>query len=231
MKKWPGTDPEPPDYFNDNLTHLWKMEESSGTRYDAVGNLDMIAANSPSRYPFISSYGLRCAAGNTSYLYKRDRINPGNNNFHILLWIRWNDTSDLGDLDIMTEYYDEYTGYAFRFWYNTSAGLYRWSCGGGTPGIYQGRVVNTRIMVDMYFNTVTNRAGLAFDNGTHAEAVAVSYPTTNNPDPALLFASARIGSFQTQGIDIDAVHVWEDYILTQDDRDYMWNSGVGRQLL
>jgi hypothetical protein len=35
---------EQPDPLFANLVHEWNMEESSGTRYDAVGDLDMWAA-------------------------------------------------------------------------------------------------------------------------------------------------------------------------------------------
>lgn len=85
-------------------------------------------------------------------------------------------------------------------------------------------------MFDMYFDTVANKSGLALNNGTHTTATAVSYPSTSHPDPALLFASARIGSFQNHNIQLDAIHMWEGHVLTQDERDYMWNSGSGRQL-
>lgn len=220
------------DPLMDNLTHMWRMNEST-SRLDQIGDLDLIKYNSPQVVVGRVNNATRFPESALAHLYANgDRINPGNNNFEVTMWIRWFRVDDFGDLDIMVEWGNEGTTVAFRLWYNTSSSYYRWACGGGTPWKTVSRVLNNWVFIDVFFNTQSNLCGIDINNsGTFAQAAATSYPTTINTNPDLVFGAYQTGSVFNDSIDVDAVHVWEGYNLTAAERTYMYNSGFGRELV
>jgi hypothetical protein len=226
-----GIDPTPPDPFNDNLTHLWKMQED-GTRLDSVGSLDLIKYNSPTKTTGRVGFGTQFPESALSHLYANgSRINPGNNNFEIIYWVKWFRVDDFGDLDLLVEWVNEPTTAGFRLWYNTSSSIYRWSCGGGIPNKTLARVQNNWVMVNVFFNTDDNLSGIAVNNTGFTTAPATGYPNAGGTSHDLVIGAYSTGSVYNDSIVVDSIHVWEDYNLTTDERTYMYNSGFGRELL
>lgn len=215
----------------DNLTHLWKMQET-GTREDSVGSLDLIKYNSPTRITGRIGFGTGFPESALSHLYANgSRINPGNNNFEIIFWVKWFRVDDFGDLDLLVEWATEPTTAVFRLWYNTGSSIYRWSCGGGMPTKSLARVQNNWVMVNVFFNTVTNLSGIAVNNGAFTTAAATGYPNAGGSSHDLVIGAYSTGVSFNDSISVDSVHVWEGYNLTSTERTYMYNTGFGRELL
>jgi lysophospholipase L1-like esterase len=229
----------------DNLMCYWKLDEASNgsgavSRHDVLGNQNMTDYKTTASASGRISNGANFIAANNETLYSDTtvygRLAMGARSFEICAWVK---LTSLADGRIIAkdrgsgarEWIVNYQASTDRFralgWFGASAGTIKLidaeTLGAVSTGVWY--------FVDVTFDSPNQLLGISINRGafdTVATGSAICVP--NN-------ASVAIGSYWTGGeslsnLDgiVDEVGIWKNRLLTETERDFLYNSGNGNTI-
>lgn len=227
---FPERDPSE-DSLRASLVAYWKLDETSGSRLDSSGNgrhLTDTNSNVSSTAGKLGNAAL-FSAGNQQLTRASDDLLKIQNgvSFQFGLWARF---SDLGATGLILykgpPAYDFSDNFEYALIASTigpSLAFFNYNSNEVSIPIS----VDTTYFVEVYFNHVTQKLGIAINNGsfTEVDQFVGDFPSSNYP--------VFVGNSTVSG---NNVFGWIDNVLftrrlwTQAERNYLWNGGAGRVL-
>lgn len=228
------------DTLRSDAIAYWTMDETSGTRIDATGrnnNLTDFSSNIGAINGKISNaaqFGFEDV--NYKYLYHNSNsdfeIAVNGQSYHFALWAKLNATQmaagfgisgnilykgDIGDdtQDFRLQYYLPSTRFTFAD-YNSNAAEWVITIDD-----------STWYFIECRYNHVTAKVGLAINNGAFVEADSYSFDYPVSQSPFYIGNDEANNSIWYGAID-EVLFVKR--LLSQPERDYLWNGGAGRAL-
>jgi len=210
----------------DSLVSYWKLDEESGVRYDAFGDNDMTAYNTPGYGTGIINNSMRVVHANNEGLYHVDNeyLSVDGVDFTISAWVNFSDTSDiygmiakgnapLGQQEYML--YFEPTTSDIRFYISSSGSVSSYiSSDVLTPGQW--------FYVVAWHDLSSNEIGIQVNNS--------DVYTSTVPDSIIATDGVFwIGRYWGGGVlngHIDEVGLWKR-ILSPAERCALYNDGAG----
>lgn len=213
----------------------WKMDEVSGNRADATGRGNtLIQTNgvTPGVAGKINNAGSfdetsgRCLES----LHSADLIIDKDLNFYLCTWVKINTKTTLQNgqyflfsedtIGFNIEWEFEYQKVPDRIVFNAMSSGVSANTFGSPP-------INTWLFCEIYYNTTTNKLGIAINNGVFDENTPIAQNLYNN-DTVLMMGDLNYGEWPLNGY-MDECFIMHR-IPTQEERDYLYNGGAGRTL-
>lgn len=228
-----------PESLNNNLEAFWRLEETSGTRFDYFGSNDLTDNNTVTRGTGKIGYGAEFSVGNKEYLSINDNpdLSSGDIDFTIAGWVYLHDNSNYrfilskgttGD-NKDNEYQLFYTkwGGANTFAFDVGNGS---TSGEVTSTSFGHPSLDTWYYIVAWHDASANTINIQVNNGTVDSA---SYSSG-------AFDSEGVFRFgQYAGSDPGTTYYWDGMldgfgfwkrVLTIDERNALYNSGNGAEM-
>lgn len=201
--------------------------EANGSDATTRGN-DLNPQNAPSYVAGKVGNAVRLARASNQYLSRTSGadLNLGNQSIYYALWVK------LLSKDSKSEIVDKERGGSnvYGLSYDSTNDIFTFSsldlgkiCEGWSLNPVD---VSTWYFVEFYFNASSGKMDIAFNNSSFgSDTVNANIPPADSDGDYLI----GLQGLTYSDIDIDEVGVWRR-ILTQDERNYLWNGGAGRAL-
>lgn len=215
-----------------NLVSWWELNETSGTRDDAHGTNDLTDNNTVGYDTGKKSNAASFVKANSEYLSRSDNseLSIGNNDFTVCFWGKIANTTDYMGF-VQKGLYNGAENREYTIYYNGSRIVFATIRAGDKASIaaigdnYGAPSANTWMFICGWYSTGTDTVYLQINNGTAN--------TASNTDG--LFDSAQpfyLGltydtSYTLSGV-TDEVAFYKR-VLTADEREWLYNSGAGRE--
>jgi hypothetical protein len=199
----------PSSTLSNSLISFWKMDETSGTRYDAIGDNDLTDVNTVGYASGKSGSAADFEYSNQEYLIVNDNAQlsfNANENFTISLWVNLESTASyrpiLAKTDGMNASDWEYDIYA-----GNSVPYFEVSDGSDWTSRSSGVTMSTATwyFICAWYNTTTDSIYIQINNGTPLRAVATHEP--RDYSGAFRIGSWNGNTYYWDGL-IDDVGVW-----------------------
>lgn len=215
-----------------NLAAFWRLEETSGIRYDAKGSSTL--GEQGTMASTTGKVGTAASFNGSSFLYASDSatLSVGDIDFYISGWVYiGNDTGS--NRYIAFKGIDGSSSRAWALYLNGAVGAQRarfqvWNTGMGsnatvTASTFGNLSINTWYFVEAWHDATANQIGVAVNRteNTTAWSNGVNDDTGDFKLGALGFSNYFTGA-------IDEFGFWKNYIPSSTDRNWLYNSGAGR---
>jgi len=212
--------------LTDNLISYWKLDETSGTRYDSKGSNDLTDNNSVLYGTGKIGNAADFEASNSEYLSHADSVSLsfGNEDFTVAGWVKLESTVYGA---IASKWDSHLFDREYMLWYDDL----RFKFGISSDGANQGHAVSDNlgdVALDTWYYVVgwhdatANKIYIQVNNGT-VDETAWTTGCNDNTSPF------KLGLFSTtsflDGL-VDEVGIW-GRVLTSDERTDLYNSGDG----
>jgi hypothetical protein len=220
--------------LTDNLRHVWKLDEASGSALDLISGISLSTSASPptsttvagSVFPTVRNF----ASANTQYLTISDTSSVslgGNISFQVALYARFASTA--GGFPMMFTKDDVGGNREFALYYFASGLQVTFECNDGsaiqTAQVGLSVVANTWYLFMFGRDAANSLIFCSVNNGTKG-----THASTGTLDAAAPFQiGARNGANSFDG-QIGPVYWW-DRILTATEEAQIYNAGAGQRLL
>lgn len=218
------------DPLIDNLKHAWMMNDD-GTQTDEVSTKDLNAGNSPVRVAGKIGFAQQYASGVARRHWNSVAPAWGSNNwdFALSLWVR----TDAQPTTIDWYYFnvENNTGNVISVRQYLPTGnlmVYLSPDSGTTQYIVESNVTPTNgVWYHVMMQYIQDTSIQMWVNNVNKGTTGAAGGYANGR----VVTGARVWSGTGSGnVSVDAIHFWDNYALTSDDRAYMFNSGAGREL-
>lgn len=214
-----------------SLKHAWMMNDD-GVQTDEVSTKDLFAGNSPTRVTGKIGFAQKYASGLARRHYHHLAPAWGANNWDwaISLWVR----TDIAPSSVSWYYFnvENNTGNTLSITHdfgNNRILAILSPDSGSTQYIASALaapVAGTWYHVMVQYKTDTSLQ--LWINNVSQQSIAAAGGYANGR----VVVGARVwNGTQSGDCSVDAIHFWDNYELTSDDRAYLYNSGAGRELV
>lgn len=216
------------DPLRRDLVAYWRLDEASGTRYDAVGTSHLSQTNGVGQADGKLGKAASFVAANSQYLSCADNtaLSMGDIDFTIAAWA-YLDSGGVSrailckgpDVAANAQEFSVWVGLDYRPVFTVANNINQTGC--ISPTILS---LSEWFLIVAWHDSINNQTVIQVNNGTPTTASR----TGGSWDSG---ASFRIGTDSNRHIDgrIDNVSLWKR-ILTADERTSLYNSGAGREI-
>lgn len=209
------------------LVSYWKLNEASSTRVDVVSANNLTPTNNPTNTAGKLGDGVNLVGASTQYLSSASNVAAfaGNQDFTAIFWFKVSSAGTTQELISKGVDLSANTTWDWRLFLQSSALRVRMSYGSGFDTTNVGTLSNdTFYMATIQYTQATKLLSIQINNGTPATlTLAGTAQATTGP---LRVGIAPSLTLPCTGV-IDDLVLWSR-LLTQVERDQIYNSGAGR---
>ncbi|MBD3293789.1 MAG: hypothetical protein GF393_12770 [Armatimonadia bacterium] len=219
-----------PSYIITIPSHCWSLDDTTGTRADAVGGVTLIPVNTPGVAPGVLNNAVDFNRLNQQYLYANNPapLQMGDIDFTISLWVRLDDLDN--DYAFITKRDTSNAEYGVRYRKNISfEGFEFFVHDGSNLIIMQNTTVgkpaaNVWYHICCWHDSSDDTLNMQVNNGNVHSMSHTTGVTTSNA----VFSIGRDGSagLYMNGR-IDDVKIWKYHILSTSERTQNFSAGLG----
>lgn len=218
-----------------NLSHMYPLDEvGAQTDLGSVG-YDLIARNSPSKVTGKVGDAQQYDTGAVNHYIYNELAHPGDQNrsFSLSCWLRTDTVPPSVSWYFFNQYdYDDDID-SLAIKHDFSVGKFAIALQRSSGDPQYAFSLNLAIVPGTWYHVmVVYTAGATLEawvNNSTYNGLGADYGRATNVHTT--FGSRKLNGSGSGKVSVDAFHWWQDYTLTSDDRAYMYNSGVGRELL
>ncbi len=223
--------------LSDNLRAYWKLDETSGTRYDSVSANDLSDSNTVTQNTGMLAYAAQFTAANNEYLIRGDNatLSTGDVDFTIAFWVRLDSKATLQNFVSKTGSNDrEYTVYYYpssdRFEGIVSSTGNTWDGAAIQANNLGSPAIGVWYFIVFWHDSILDTVNIQVNNGAVNSANWVSGVRDGVASFVLGADNGGVGGYLNGRI--DGVGWWKSTpggggVLTQAQRDMLWNNGAG----
>ena len=214
-----------PSTLLDGLVSYWPLDETSGTRVDAVGSNDLTDNNTVGYDTGVNGNAASFVAANSEYLSSA-AVLPMDSDFTVSGWINLHAFTGAHNFVSMEGATGNTT--LFSFWAFTVSNVYLARFSNGDYVDTTGTPNETPVLNEWTFFVLWSdgaKGYLQINDHTPREAVLGARPTGAAPGFRIGTRAGYTDQFSTS--DIDEVAIW-NRVLTEDERTELYNSGAGK---
>lgn len=223
-----------PSEYDEYLTHVWKLDETSGNREDSIGSLDLSPTNAPTYTTGKSGNCINLESSLDQYLRSASGFTSGATIICTSLWVKF---ESVGNYQMLLWDDTSNSSWDHRYYlmcYNTNRlYVYMKDSGGAFTGASS---TNTFSAGSWYHilavtNTTTNKINAWVNGESWIDAsvtMAAFDNTTSKHGTHLGIAKTESGILQwaTDGL-IDEVYTWGEIALGEKQAKALYNNGKG----
>ena len=226
-----GVITDPQAVLTADLYAAWLMDETSGTRADSVGDIDLYSWNNVGSTTGKDGKAARTLAADDSVLYHPGGLGFSSGNFYVSAWLYLENT-DNSQKWLIGDSITGGDGRWFLFYYPISD-VYRFHMAGNSSSttvsfsIDDADSTGTWTFLEFYYKPNDFEIGIAV-NGSEFQTKTHNYGFNSAEGEYFLVGSsdARATTIDTR---VDLLYIWRR-ILTSEERSIIYNSGNGINL-
>ena len=218
----------------DNLLALYRLEEASGTRADALGANDATQHGSPSGVTGKVGTAIQLVKASSQYLSHADssQLSSGNSDFEITCWVKFNTLPSLDASPLVAKW--QSGSYEYLLYYDNADSRIKFAItADGSAGTFAvvtlsslgGPVTGVWYFLTAFHDASANLLGISF-NANSPDTISWSTGIHDGTTEFRIGSSADASTQLLDGV-IDEVALFRR-VLGSSDRSSFYNSGAGR---
>lgn len=221
------------DPFIGSLKHAWMLNDV-GAQTDGTGNgKDLVARNSPTRVTGKISYAQTYNTGAVCHYHAVAPAWGANNwDWALSLWIRSNVAPSSVDHYFFNVENNTGDTISIRHYIATNRFIGVMSHdSGSTQSICSANVLGAPSLTTWYHVILQYKKDATLQMWVNNVFQQGQSATGGYANGRVVVGARKWDGTQSRPVSVDAIHFWDNYELSSDERAYMYNSGAGRELV